>query len=65
MFIEFCKQKSRKVNFGDDGRGNIFGIGKNSANSIGNANLVDGLKYYLLSISQLYDKDNHVWFNES
>ena len=52
----------------DNGRGNILDIskiGKNSTNLIENVYLADGLKYNLLSISQLCDKDNCVWFDES
>ena len=56
------------MTFRDNGRGNILSIGKihkNSTNSIDNVYLVDGLKYKSLSISQLCDKDNCVWFDES
>ena len=68
MFTEFRKQKSGKLTFGDNDRGNILGIGKISKDSINasvNVYLVDGLKYNLLSISQLCDKVNRVWFDES
>jgi len=68
MFIEFRKQKLGKVTFGDNGRSNILGIdkiGKDSTNSIDYVDLVDGLKYNLLSISQLCDKGYCVWFDGS
>ena len=56
-----------KVTFRDNGSGNILGIGKvgkNSTSSIENAYLVNGLKYNLLSILQLCDKGNRVWFDD-
>ena len=56
------------MTFGDNGRDNILGIGKigkNFASSIKNVYLVDGLKYNWLNISQCYDKDNHIWFDDS
>ena len=61
MFTKFWKKKSGKVAFGDNHQGNILGIskiGKDGINSIDNVDLVDGLKYNLLSSLQLYDKDN-------
>ena len=68
MSTEFQKQKSGKVTFKNNGRGNMLSIGKigkNPTSSIDNVYLIDGLKYNLLSISQLYDKGNCVWFDES
>ena len=46
----------------------LFGIDKvrkNSINFIEYVYLVDSLKYNLLSISQLCDKDNCLWFDDS
>ena len=66
MFTELQKQKSRKLTFGDNGQGNILGIGEtgnNSTNSIDNVYLVDGLKYNLLSILQLCYKINYAWLD--
>ena len=51
MFIEFQKQKTGKVTFGDNGCSNILGIDKickNSTSSIKNVYLVDGLKLQLV-----------------
>ena len=47
MFTEFWKQTSGKVTFGNNGQGNILGIGKigkDPTNSIDNVYLVNGLK---------------------
>jgi len=63
IFTNIQKLKSVKVTFGDDGRGDIIGIGKigkDPLKTIDTAYLVDGLKYNLLSISQLYHKGNYV-----
>ena len=62
------KTPKKKVTFRDNGHGNILGIGKvgkNCTSSIENVYLVDSLKYNLLSISQLFFKGNHVWFDDS
>ena len=53
---------------GDNGRSNILGISKigiNSTSSIEIIYLVDNLKHNMLSISQLYNKDNYLWFDHS
>jgi len=68
IFTEFQKQKSGKVIFGDNGRGNILDIGKivkNSTNSIENIYLVDGFKSNLLSSSQHCDEGNRLSFDDS
>ena len=68
MFTTFQKLKTGKVTFGDNGHGNILGIGKidkNLTSCINNVNLLNGLKYNLLSISELCDKGNHVQFDDS
>ena len=60
--LHYSKKKRKntgKETFGDNGRGDILRIGKVSKKStsfIENVYLVDGFKYKLLSISQLYDK---------
>jgi len=49
------------VAFGNGKSGSIVGIGKigeSLSHSIEDVYLVDGLKHNLLSVSQLYDKDN-------
>ena len=49
----------------DNAKGKIIGVGKNISTSINNVYLVDGLKYNLLSISQLCDKGYNVLFEHS
>jgi len=56
LFTEIKKKEHGKVTFGDKSIGKIIGIskvGKDPSNSIDNVYLVDGLKFNLLSISQL------------
>ena len=56
------------MTFANNSRGNIIGLSKlgtDPSNSSDNVHLVNGLKYNLLSISQLCDKVNRVWFDES
>jgi len=68
MFTELRKQKFDKVTFMDSGHDNIFGIdknGRNSTSSTKNVYLDDGLKYNMLSNSQLCDKGSYVWFDDS
>ena len=60
--------KGDTVTFGDDSKGNIIGIGNikiSTSSLIENVVLVDGLKYNLLSISQLCDRGFKVVFDES
>ena len=55
------------VTFGDDAKGKIIGIGNvkfGTSPLIENVALVDGLKYNLLSVSQLCDKDFNVVFDD-
>ena len=61
LFTEIQRKKVGKVTFGDKGKGKITGIGKigkNLSSSLDKVYLVEGLKYNLLSISQLCDKGN-------
>ena len=54
------KEDGRVVTFRDNGQGKIIGIGKIQINStifIDNVLHINGLKYNLISISQLCDKD--------
>jgi len=56
------------VTFGDNSKGKIIGIGNigiTSSPIIEDVLLVDGLKHNLLSISQLCDKCNRVFFEKS
>jgi len=67
VFSEIEK-KFGSVNFGDNKVGKIIGIGKigkDPSKSLENVYLVEGLKFNLLSISQLCDKGNDVIFNSS
>ena len=67
LFIELTKQSSGSITLGDKGKCDIIGIGKvgnGSSNFINDVYLVDGLKYNLLSISQLCDKGNKVIFDK-
>ena len=51
------------ISFGDDSNAKIIGIGTIGTNaSIKEAFLVTGLKFNLLSVSQLYDRNNRVIF---
>ena len=66
VFLEFTESNQGKVTFGDRKYGKIIGIekvDKNCSNSIENVYLANGLKFHLLSISQLCDKGNKVTFN--
>ena len=68
LFTEIKKKKYGNVTFGDNIAGKIIGIGKigkDPSNSLDNVYLVDGLKFNLLSISELCDKGNNVIFNSS
>ena len=67
LFTELKKQASGSITLGDKGKCDIIGIGKvgsDNDNVIEDVYLVDGLKYNLLSISQLCDKDNKVIFDK-
>ena len=62
------KKKYENVTFGDNKAGKIIGIGKigkDPFNSLEYVYLVEGLKFSLLSISQLCDKGNNVMLNSS
>ena len=53
------------MSFGDNKKGAIVGIGKvgnNEYHSIENVFLVDGLKFSLLSVSQMCDRGNSAHF---
>ena len=68
LFTEIKKKGHGSVTFGDKGKGKILvirKIGKDPLNIINNVYLVDGLKFNLLSISQLCDKENLVPFDST
>ena len=68
-----CLEKNKnkklgKMTFRDNRCGSILGIGKigeNPTSSIEYVYFIDGLKYNLLSFSQVYDKSNSMWFDYS
>jgi hypothetical protein len=64
-FTSLTLKDGRNVKFGDNSKGKIIGIGnigKTHSLVIEDVLLVDGLKYNLLSISQLCDKGYNVIF---
>ncbi|XP_028051452.1 uncharacterized protein LOC114256063 [Camellia sinensis] len=68
MFSTLKSKEGGHVTFGDNSKRKIIGegsIGKTSSPIIENVLLVEGLKHYLLNISQMCDKGNHVTFEKS
>ena len=65
--LEIQKNDSRVVNFGNKESGQIIGIGSigNFKKKIFNVALVKGLKYNLISVSQLSDKGCMTFFDDS
>jgi len=65
LFSQIKEQSGGTITLGDKGKCNIIGIGKvgNLDSSIRDVYLVDGLKFNLLSVSQLCDKGNKVIFD--
>jgi len=64
-FLSLKAHQGGGVSFGGGKKGSILGIGKigrSADNSINNVHYVEGLKYNLLSISQICDKGNEVKF---
>ena len=66
MLTKFVEKDGPSITFGDDIKGYTMGYGLIlSENIIIEAvALVDGLKHNFLSISQLCDKGNEVWFTK-
>ena len=67
LFSVLKKLYNGTITLGDKGKCNIIGVGKignNISNLIDDVYLVDGLKFNLLSISQLCDKGNKVTFDK-
>jgi len=67
-FFSLAATQGGSVSFGNGKSGSIVGIGKigeSLSHSIEDAYLVDGLKYNLLSVPQLCDKDNLVVFTSN
>ena len=66
MFTSLYSKDDGHITFGDNSKDKIIGvsnIGKEPSPIIENVLLVDGLKYNLLSISQLCDIGNKIIFN--
>jgi len=64
-FLSLKAHQGDGVSFGGGKKGSILGIGiigRSTDNSINNVHYVEGLKYNLLSISQICDKENEVKF---
>ncbi|XP_015167052.1 uncharacterized protein [Solanum tuberosum] len=64
-FLSLEAHQGDGVSFGGRKKGSILGIGKIGRtvdHSIDNVHYVDGLKYNLLSVSQIYDKGNEIKF---
>ena len=58
-FVQLKSQDGGFVRFGDKSKAKIVGLGKvRSEPSIDGVSLVNGLKYNLISVSQLCDKGN-------
>ncbi|XP_070024892.1 uncharacterized protein [Nicotiana sylvestris] len=68
QFLSLEDLKGGDVSFGNGKKGEIIGvgkIGKTDSHSIENVYLIDGLKYSLISVSQLCDKGNLVAFTST
>ena len=64
-FLSLQEHEGGGVSFGGGKKDSILGmgkIGKSESNSINNVHYVEGLKYNLLSISQMRDIGNKVKF---
>ena len=66
MLTKFEERAGPSITFGDDNKGYTIRYGLISKENviIDSVPLVDGLKHNLLSISQLCDKANEVWFTK-
>ena len=67
LFSEIKEKCNGSITLGDKDKCKILGvgkIGKNPSKTIDNVYLVEGLKFNLLSVSQLCDKGNKVIFDK-
>ena len=67
LFSEIKERCNGSITLGDKGKCKILGVGKvgkNPSKTIDNVYLVEGLKFNLLSVSQLCDKGNQVIFDK-
>ena len=63
-FVKLKRKDGGYVRFGDKSKAKIVGLGKvGSEPSIDDVSLVDGLKYNLISVSQLCDKGIESFLN--
>ncbi|XP_070017619.1 uncharacterized protein [Nicotiana sylvestris] len=68
QFLSLEDLKGCNVSFGNGKKGEIIGVGKagkTDSHSIENVYLIDGLKYSLISVSQLCDSGNLVAFTST
>ncbi|XP_070013483.1 uncharacterized protein [Nicotiana sylvestris] len=68
QFLSLEDLKRGDVSFENGKKGEIIGVGKvgkTDSHSIENVYLIDGLKYSLISVSQLYDSGNMVAFTST
>ena len=66
LLTKFVERAGPSITFGDDNKGYTMGYSLISSENvlIESVALVDGLKHKLLSISQLCDRGNEVWFTK-
>ena len=65
LFSEIKERCNGSITLGDKGKCKILGVskvGKNPSKTIDNVYLVEGLKFNLLSVTQLCDKGNEIIF---
>ena len=65
QFLSLKNLKGGNISFENGKKGEIIGVGKvgkTDSHSIENIYLIYGLKYNLISVSQLCDRDNHIAF---
>ena len=66
LLTKIVERAGPNITFGDDNKGYTMGYGLILSENvlIESVALVDGLKHNLLSISQLCDRGNEVWFTK-
>jgi len=65
LFIENQMKDETKITFGDKSKGQIIScgkVGKHFSTSLDTVHLVEGLKFNLLFVSQMFDKRNKFTF---
>lgn len=64
-FLSLKEHQGGGASFGGEKKGSVLEvgrIGRSNVNSIGNVDYVEGLKYNILSITQICDRGNEVKF---